>query len=104
MSDENAKPKIPVLTANSYHEWMATVADELYAIEAEALIAKSALNTNGTEQNGNVADDVVLPATRRQAYIIIKRSISEEIKRKLQDTVPSEVEALLGGGSCFTLR
>ncbi len=39
MSDENTKPKIPVPTANNYHEWMAAVADELYAIEADELYA-----------------------------------------------------------------
>ena len=96
LSDETtSKPRIPTLTQANYHAWLGAINDELYAIEADALLTKSALNSNGTEQTGNCADNVVDPANRRKAYIMLKRSISPEIKSKLEDIKVGEVETLL---------
>ena len=93
--ESTAKPRIPTLTQANYHAWLSAVKDELYAIEADDLLAKAALNGNGTEQEGNCTDEDVIPENRRKAYIMIKRSISPEIKSKLEDINAGEVETLL---------
>ena len=84
-----------MLTQANYHTWLSAVKDELYAIEADALLAKSALSDTGAEQRGNVADDDVDPSIRRKALIMLKRSISQDIKSKLEDIDSGEVETLL---------
>ena len=84
-----------MLTQANYHTWLSAVKDELYAIEADALLAKSALSDTGAEQRGNVADDDVDPSIRRKAFIMLKRSISQDIKSKLEDIDSGEVETLL---------
>jgi hypothetical protein len=94
--DDNVKkPKIPMLTQANYHVWYAAVCDELYAVDAELLFAKAALTAQNAEQNGNVNEDDVDLATRKKAYIMIQRSLSEEIKAKLHDVGRGEVETLL---------
>ena len=95
MADENKKPIIPTLTRANYHAWLAAVKDELYAIQAGPLLNKSELDAHGAEQRGNVADDVVDGDVRRKAYIMLKRSISDDIKKKLEDVGQGEVETLL---------
>ena len=93
--DDAKKPKIPLLTQANYHVWYAAVCDELYAIDAELLFAKAALTDDNAEQAGNVhVDDVDLP-TRKKAFIMIQRSLSQEIKAKLHDVGRGEVETLL---------
>ena len=93
--DDAKKPKIPLLTQANYHVWYAAVCDELYAIDAELLFAKAALTNDNAEQVGNVhVDDVDLP-TRKKAFIMIQRSLSQEIKAKLHDVGRGEVETLL---------
>ena len=74
-----------MLTQANYNTWLSAVKDELYAIEADALLAKSALSDTGAEQRGNVADDDVDLSIRRKAFIMLKRSISQDIKSKLED-------------------
>ena len=64
--DSTNKPKIPMLTQANYHTWLSAVKDELYAIEADALLAKSALTDTGAEQRGNVAGNVVDQGIRRK--------------------------------------
>ena len=96
MSDETtSKPRIPTLTTANYHAWLSAVKDELYAIEADALLTISELKADGTEQEGKCTDAVVEPENRRKAYIMLKRSISPEIKTKLDDINAGEAEALL---------
>ena len=93
--DDAKKPKIPVLSQTNCHVWYAAVCDELYAIDAELLFEKAALDADNAEQRGNVdAADVDLP-TRKKAFIMIQRSLSQEIKAKLHDVGRGEVETLL---------
>ena len=93
--DDAKKPKIPILSQTNYHVWYAAVCDELYAIDAELLFEKAALDANNAEQRGNVdVAEVDLP-TRKKAFIMIQRSLSQEIKAKLHDVGRGEVETLL---------
>jgi hypothetical protein len=93
--DDAKKPKIPVLSQTNYHVWYAAVCDELYAIDAELLFEKAALDANNAEQRGNVdLGEVDLP-TRKKAFIMIQRSLSQDIKAKLHDVGRGEVETLL---------
>ena len=95
LSDDAKKPRIPELTSANYYVWYAAVCDELFAIDAELLYEKAALTAHNAEQAGNVdVQDVDLP-TRKKAYILIQRSLSQEIKAKLLDVGRGEVETLL---------
>ena len=95
MTEETSKPKIPTLTHGNYYEWYHAVGNELYAIDAELLFEKAAPTHTGAEQTGKVDATDVDEKTRKKAYIMILRSLSQEVEAKLRDVGRGEVETLL---------
>ena len=95
MTEETSKPKIPTLTHGNYYEWYHAVGNELYAIDAELLFEKAVPTNTGAEQTGKVDATDVDEKTRKKAYIMIQRSLSQEVEAKLRDVGRGEVETLL---------